>query len=215
MRPHEFAEQIGVSVETLRRWDRTGKLKAKRTPSNHRYYTEEDLLQAKGLKPISQERLIKVYCRVSSAKQKNELANQKLSMEKFCLARGYAVDEWIEEIGGGLNFKRKKFLNLIEEAISGKIETIVIAHKDRLCRFAFDLIEQLLQKRGCQIVVANAERTSHAPGETPGDVSSSMSPQQELVEDLMAIFSSTASITMMDNGFYCRWHDHNEKEKKE
>ncbi len=172
MRPHEFAEQIGVSVETLRRWDRTGKLKAKRTPSNHRYYTEEDLLQARGLKPITEERLIKVYCRVSSAKQKNELANQKLSMEKFSLARGYAVDEWVEEIGGGLNFKRKKFLNLIEEAISGKIETIVIAHKDRLCRFAFDLIEQLLQKRGCQIVVANAE---------------SMSPQQELVEDLMAV----------------------------
>ncbi len=172
MRPHEFAEKIGVSVETLRRWDRTGKLKAKRTPSNHRYYTEEDLLQARGLKPITEERLIKVYCRVSSAKQKNELANQKLSMEQFCLARGYAVDEWVEEIGGGLNFKRKKFLNLIEEAISGRIETIVIAHKDRLCRFAFDLIEQLLQKRGCQIVVANAE---------------SMSPQQELVEDLMAV----------------------------
>ena len=44
MRPHEFAEEIGVSVETLRRWDRTGKLPAKRTPSNHRYYTEDDLL---------------------------------------------------------------------------------------------------------------------------------------------------------------------------
>ena len=86
MRPHEFAEEIGVSVETLRRWDRTGKLKAKRTPSNHRYYTEEDLLQAKGLKPISQERLIKVYCRVSSAKQKNELANQKSSITLFFLS---------------------------------------------------------------------------------------------------------------------------------
>ncbi|NJK57610.1 MAG: IS607 family transposase [Pleurocapsa sp. SU_5_0] len=172
MRPHEFAEQIGVSVETLRRWDRTGKLKAKRTPSNHRFYTEEDLLQAKGLKPISEERLIKVYCRVSSAKQKNELTNQKDSMEQFCLARGYAVDEWIEEIGGGLNFKRKKFLNLIEDALSGKIEIIVIAHKDRLCRFAFDLIEQLLSKRGCKIIVANAE---------------SLSPQAELLEDLMAV----------------------------
>ena len=172
MRPHEFAEQIGVSVETLRRWDRTGKLKAKRTPSNHRYYTEDDLLQAKGLKPISRERLVKVYCRVSSAKQKNELANQKVAMEQFCLARGYAVNEWIEEIGGGLNFKRKKFLSLIEDALSGKIELIVIAHKDRLCRFAFDLIEQLLNKRGCQIVVANTE---------------SMSPRAELVEDLMAV----------------------------
>ena len=172
MRPHEFAKEIGVSVETLRRWDRTGKLKAKRTPSNHRYYTEEDLAQAKGLKPISDKRLIKVYCRVSSQKQKVELANQKIAMEQFCLARGYAVDEWIEEIGGGLNFKRKKFLSLIEDALSGKIETIVIAHKDRLCRFAFDLIDQLLTKRGCQIVVANTE---------------SLSPQAELLEDLMAV----------------------------
>ena len=160
MPPHEFAKEIGVSVETLRRWDRTGKLKAKRTPSNHRYYIEEDLLQAKGLKPISEERLIKVYSRVSSAKQKNELANQKSSMEQFCLARGYAVDSFLEEIGGGLNFKRQKFLSLIEEALSGKIEIIVIAHKDRLCRFAFDLIEQLVNRRGCQIVVANSESLS-------------------------------------------------------
>lgn len=172
MRPHEFAEEIGVSVETLRRWDRTGRLPAKRTPSNHRYYTEEDLARAKGLKPAVEQRLIKVYCRVSSSKQKQELANQKEAMEQFCLARGYAVDEWISEIGGGLNFKRKKFLALIEDGLSGKIEVIVIAHKDRLCRFAFDLIEQLLDKRGCQIVVANAE---------------SLSPQAELCDDLMAI----------------------------
>ena len=66
MPPHEFAQEIGVSVETLRRWDRTGKLLAKRTSSNHRYYTEEDLALAKGLKLRAEERLIKVYCRVSS-----------------------------------------------------------------------------------------------------------------------------------------------------
>lgn len=172
MRPHKFAEELGVSVETLRRWDRTGRLPAKRTPSNHRYYTEEDLAIARGLKPTSANRLIKVYCRVSSAKQKNELANQKAAMEQFCLGRGYSVDEWINEIGGGLNFKRPKFLALVEDALSGKVEIIVIAHKDRLCRFAFELIEQLLTKRGCQIVVANAE---------------SLSPQAELCDDLMAI----------------------------
>lgn len=172
MRPHEFAKELDVSVETLRRWDRTGRLPAKRTPSNHRYYTQEDLAVARGLKPTIENRLIKVYCRVSSPKQKNELANQVSAMEQFCLGQGLAVDEWITEIGGGLNFKRPKFLALIEDGLSGKIETIVIAHKDRLCRFAFELIEQLLNKRGCQIVVANAE---------------SLSPQVELCDDLMAI----------------------------
>lgn len=172
MRPYEFAKELNVSVETLRRWDRTGRLPAKRTPSNHRYYTDEDLALVRGLKPTAENRWVKVYCRVSSAKQKNELANQKLAMEQFCLGKGLAVDEWISEIGGGLNFKRPKFLALVEDALSGKIETIVIAHKDRLCRFAFELIEQLLTKRGCQIIVANAE---------------SLSPQAELCEDLMAI----------------------------
>jgi predicted site-specific integrase-resolvase len=82
MRPHEFAKELGVSVETLRRWDRSDRLKAKRTPSNHRYYTEEDLALAKGLTFSQEERLIKVYCRVSSPKQKNELANQKKAMEQ-------------------------------------------------------------------------------------------------------------------------------------
>jgi len=172
MRPHELAKQLGVSVETLRRWDRSGKLPAKRTVSNHRYYTEDDLMVARGLKITATERLVKVYCRVSSPKQKQELTNQRAAMEQFCLARGLAVDEWIEEIGGGLNFKRKKFLALVEEGIRGEIEMIIIAHKDRLCRFAYDLIEQLLSKRGCQIIVANQQ---------------SLSPQQELVEDLMAI----------------------------
>ncbi len=102
MRPHEFAKKLGVNVQTLRRWDKSGKLKAKRTISNHRYYTEDDLLQAKGLKPVQSYRHIKVYCRVSSSKQKKELANQKTAMEEFCLAKGLEVDEWIEEIGGAL-----------------------------------------------------------------------------------------------------------------
>lgn len=39
----EFAEKIGISISTLQRWDRTDVLKSKRTPTNQRYYTDEDL----------------------------------------------------------------------------------------------------------------------------------------------------------------------------
>jgi predicted site-specific integrase-resolvase len=175
MRPHEFAERLGVSVKTLHRWDESGKLKAKRTPSNHRYYTEDDLAVAKGLQASPSKRQVIVYCRVSSSKQKNELLNQKQAMERFCLARGLAVDEYICEIGGGMNFKRREFIRIVTLAIEGKIETLVVAHKDRLCRFAFELIEALVEKSGCQIIVANQE---------------SLSPQQELVEDMLAIVHS-------------------------
>ena len=67
MRPHEFAKKLGVSVETLRRWDRSGKLSAKRTVSNHRYYTEDDLMIALGAEnydnaKISQSLLSRLFC---------------------------------------------------------------------------------------------------------------------------------------------------------
>ncbi|XP_078355364.1 uncharacterized protein Mb2910c-like [Oculina patagonica] len=172
MKPNEFAKRLGVSVKTLQRWDDSGKLPAKRTPANHRYYTEDDLLVAKGLQAQPRKRLTIVYCRVSSQKQSNELANQRKAMEQFCLAKGIEVDHWIEEIGGGLNFKRREFLKALRQAMTGEVETIIVAHKDRLARFAFDLIEELLAPQGCKLIVANQP---------------SLSPQQELVEDLMAI----------------------------
>jgi predicted site-specific integrase-resolvase len=171
-KPNEFAKKLNISVKTLHRWDSDGKLPAKRTLSGHRYYTEEDLLIAKGLKPPLLKRKVIVYCRVSSNAQKPELKNQLIAMESFCLGRGLSVDEWTQEIASGLNFKRKKFLNIIFSMLKGEVEIIVVAHKDRLCRFAFDLVEELASSVGCEIIVANQE---------------SLSPQQELVEDLMAI----------------------------
>lgn len=44
-KPGEFAAKIGVTVLTLQRWDNKGVLKAKRTPTNRRYYTEEQLTE--------------------------------------------------------------------------------------------------------------------------------------------------------------------------
>lgn len=171
-KPHEFAAKIGVSVKTLQRWDTAGRLPAKRTLSGHRFYTDDDLLIAQGLKPLESNRKVIVYCRVSSSGQKPELKNQISAMEIFCLNRGLAVDDWVTEIGGGLNFKRKKFLSIVFSILKGEISILVVAHKDRLCRFAFEFIQELATSVGCEILVANQE---------------SLSPQQELVEDLMAI----------------------------
>lgn len=42
-KPKDFAEMIGVSVKTLQRWDREGILKAYRTPTNRRFYTDKQL----------------------------------------------------------------------------------------------------------------------------------------------------------------------------
>ncbi len=171
-KPHEFAKIVGVSVKTLQRWDSSGKLPAKRTPSNYRYYTDDDLKVALGEKPQPKARKIVVYCRISSSNQRPELKNQVRAMQKFANNCGYSITETISEIGGGLNFKRKKFIEMIISMLKGEISVIVVAHKDRLCRFAFDFVEQLAEYSDCRIIVANQTH---------------LSPQAELYDDLLAI----------------------------
>ena len=168
----EFARLAGVSVKTLQRWDRDGKLKpASRTPGNRRLYTQEQLNTLLHRQPAEQ-RVTVAYLRVSSQAQKPDLGNQRKALEQFCIAKGLPVDEWLTEIGGGLNFKRPKFLALVDRILQGEIATLVIAHKDRLARFGYDLLVHLCQMQGCQLVVLNTE---------------SLSPEQEMVQDLMTI----------------------------
>ena len=167
----DFAKRVNISISTLRRWDASGELTAKRRSSGHRFYDESHVRQALCLTPEEMRKTV-VYCRVSSAGQKDDLKSQVEAMEKYCLSAGVAVDDWVQEVGGGMNFERKKFLELIDGIVKGEIKHLLIAHKDRLVRFGFDLIFHLAKKNGCKIEVVNQE---------------SLSPQQEMVEDLLSI----------------------------
>ncbi|MCL0093138.1 MerR family transcriptional regulator, partial [Dehalococcoidia bacterium] len=109
----EFSKIIGISVSTLQRWDRQKRLVPGRTPTNRRIYTDEHLRQATGILNQSKKRKVVVYARVSSKAQRSDLSNQRKMLEEFCAASGLVVEEWIEEIGGGLNFNRPRFTYLI------------------------------------------------------------------------------------------------------
>jgi putative resolvase len=78
------AKRLGISVKTLHRRDESGKLQAKRTLSNHRYYTEDDLAVALGFQAVQSKRRVIVYCRVSSPKQKTEQYHLKLGKHIQC-----------------------------------------------------------------------------------------------------------------------------------
>ena len=170
--PAAFAKRAGVSVKTLQKWDRIGVLPAKRTITNRRYYTDADLAAALRLPRVQNERRTVAYCRVSSQAQKPDLANQRHVLEEFCKQRQFQVDEWIMEIGGGLNFKRKAFLRLIDAILEGQVERVVLAHQDRLARFGYQLLVHLCQTHKTELVVINTEE---------------LSPEQELVQDLITI----------------------------
>jgi len=170
--PAVFAKRVGVSVKTLQKWDRIGVLPAKRTITNRRYYTDEELAAALRLPRVQKERRTVAYCRVSSQAQKPDLANQRRVLEAFCTQRNIEVDEWMMEVGGGLNFKRKQFLSLVDAILEGQVERVIVAHQDRLARFGYQLLVHLCETHQCELLVMNTE---------------DLSPEQELVQDLITI----------------------------
>lgn len=174
--PKEFGALIGRSVITLQRWDREGIMKAGRTPTDRRYYTHEQYLQYIGQKAT--EKKVVTYCRVSSPGQKKDLASQKEAVEQFCIASGRAVAERLEDIGSGLNYKRKDFVSLMEKVERGEVSEIVIAHKDRLVRFGFEWFQKFSADHGCVITVMNAE---------------SLSSEEEMRKDLLSIIHCFSS----------------------
>jgi putative resolvase len=134
----EFAKRIGKATSTVRRWEREGKLVSRCGAGGQRDDDESDVQKALRVEPSAREKITIVYCRVSSAGQKADLRLQAEAMRTFCLGAGVAVEEWIEEIGGGLNFKRRKFLDLMDRIERFEIKHLLVAHKDRLVRFGFE-----------------------------------------------------------------------------
>ncbi|NEP03343.1 MAG: IS607 family transposase [Symploca sp. SIO2E9] len=171
VKPSEAAESLGVCLTTLRRWESQEKIKTIKTPSGHRRYTIEGFIK-KESEP-DRGRAVVVYARVSTRPQKADLDRQ---VER--LSALYPGAEVIKEVAGGLNLRRKGLVTLLGRVLRGDVAVIVVAHKDRLARFGFDLIEWLCEQFDCKVVVLNQI---------------SLSPQQELVADIVAILHSFSS----------------------
>jgi predicted site-specific integrase-resolvase len=176
----QFAKLTGKSVRTVQRWDKDGILVALRTQTNRRYYTQSHYNTAMGITANNTGQKGKVVCytRVSGNDQKNDLASQKLALEQYVIAKGIAVDDWVSDIGSGLNYKRKNFNNLLIEVEGKKISKIIIAHKDRFVRFGYEWFIDFCNRHGCEIEIINVE---------------SLSPEQEVVKDLLTIIHCFSS----------------------
>lgn len=166
-----MAKRLGITTTTLRNWDKTGKLPAKRTVANQRYYTEEDYLKALNAEPKNTRHNV-IYARVSTAGQKDDLADQVHFLQEYANAKGVIVSEVITDIGSGLNYKRKKWNALLDQVMQKEVDTIYIAYPDRFIRFGFEWFETFCAKFGTKIVVVNNQE---------------LSPEEEVVQDLISI----------------------------
>ena len=169
----EFAEKVGVSISTLQRWDRTDVLKSKRTPTNQRYYTDEDLNKVLNLEDETKSKRKNVgYCRVSTQGQKQNLENQQEFVSVYSLSHGVILDEIYTDIGSGLNYQRKNWSNLLKQVENNEIDKIYVTYKDRFVRFGYEWFEEFCASHGTEIIVLNQKQTS---------------PEEELTEDLLSI----------------------------
>ena len=164
----EARELLRVTATTLRRWDKQGKIQTVRTPSGIRMYNKECISKILGESGIVSERKRIAYCRVSSKKQYDDLERQKDSFRST-----HPSHELVEDIGSGINFKRKGLQRILESSMRGELEEVVVSHRDRLCRFAFELIESILSKNNTKLVVL--DKTEHK------------SSSEDLAEDVLAI----------------------------
>ena len=182
------SEIIGVHQRTLYLWEKKGLIKTIRTTGGKRLYDVEKYIKEqicedenKNKNTIScnnldeldkeKEKLNICYVRVSSNGQKDDLERQKNLMVKL-----YPNHKIIEDIGSGLNLNKRGIKKIINLAIEGKINEVIVAYKDRLTRFGFELIEELIQKysKG-KIVILNEKEQ--------------IEPEEELVKDVMSILN--------------------------
>jgi hypothetical protein len=169
----EFSEKVGVSISTLQRWDRTDVLKSRRTPTNQRYYTDEDLNKVLNLETETKSKRKNVgYCRVSTQGQKKNLENQKEFISVYSLSHGVILDEIYTDIGSGLNYKRQNWNTLLKLVENNEIDKIYVTYKDRFVRFGYEWFEEFCASHGTEIIVLNQKQTS---------------PEEELTEDLLSI----------------------------
>ena len=147
-------------VKTLQKWDRDGTLVANRTSTNRRYYTEDQLklFLGKQVEETAKPKRRIAYLRVSTAAQRVDLKNQRAAVEQYNRINGIAGVEYVEEVGGGLSFTRKRFRELMLAVENGEVREIQVAHKDRLCRFGYDWFEWFCGNHGCTPISNSCHR---------------------------------------------------------
>lgn len=157
---------LGVSIQTLRRWEKIGKIHSVRSAKGDTRYYNPD--QISGLKQKDVDLTIG-YARVSSHDQKEDLKRQAQLLSNYCSSHGWKY-EIIQDLGSGMNYHKKGLKRLLDMILERKIKRLVLTHKDRLLRFGAELIFALCQVRQIEVIMINQGEESSFEEELAKDV---------------------------------------------
>ena len=172
----EASKITGLSIQTIRKLGDKKQIKCFKTPSGHRRFNKQDLEKfcdpdSFNEKDSKNTKINYIYTRVSSKKQLDDLSRQVEYLQKR--KPEYSSYTTISDIASGINFKRKGLQTILDSCLQGIIGEVVIAHRDRLSRFGFDLVKIIIEKAGGTITILDDEENK--------------SSEQELAEDLLSI----------------------------
>ena len=170
----KFAKKLGITVHTLRVWDKENKLKPEYVSNGgHRYYSEEQLKELIPKLDNKKENRINIgYVRVSAKHQKDDLQRQYQIMELFLAQKGKSF-KIISDIGSGINYKKKGLNELLTLISTNQVDTLYIVHKDRLIRFGYELIEKICEIHNVKIEIINQSELK--------------TDEQEMIDDILNI----------------------------
>jgi len=167
MKLSAYAHHVGISYRTAFRWFKSGKIQGRQMDTGTILITEPTGEPAVPERPLKAA----IYTRVSATENKDNLDGQAKRLTDYCAAKGYPIAAIIKEIGSGVNDSRPKLLKLITDPT---MTLIVVEHKDRLTRFGFNYIDQLLKMQGRKIEVINLAENG----------------KEDLVQDFVSIVTS-------------------------
>lgn len=169
------AKMLGIHFLTLKKWIYKGKVKAVKTLGGQYRIPESEIRRLLG-QPTPKNQAV-IYARVSSADQKEDLKRQKETLQKHAKEKGYQVVAVFEDTTSGLNENRRGLRKMFDELRTNAADIVLITWKDRLTRFGFEYLKSHVEDLGARIETVN----EHQEEKTP---------QEELVEDLLAIVTS-------------------------
>ncbi|MEM4906530.1 MAG: IS607 family transposase [Sulfolobales archaeon] len=175
-RTSEVAELLNISVSTVKKWIKQGRLRALRVGKLWMIPESEVRRILSGVE--RREIRAAIYARVSSRKQETDLERQIERLRSYCSARGYRVVDVVTDVASGLNEKRSGLQKLLDMAVKHEIDVVVVEFCDRLTRFGFEYLARFFESHGVRVEVVEESEKGY---------------MDELVEDFVTIVTSFAT----------------------
>lgn len=167
MKLSDYAKELGVCYKTAWRMWKNNKI----PHPTEQLETGTIIVHVRKNPDELGQKKVAIYARVSSAENKDNLERQAERLEQYATAKGYQIVRIVEEVGSGINDKRRKLEELLQEE---GYNILLVEHPDRLARFGTNYLSVLLARSGVKLEIVNLAKDE----------------KRELVDDLISIITS-------------------------